>query len=198
MRNSYSQPACFQDIFAYFVNNEQPGYFIDIGCQGPANYSNVKLLLENNWKGSGIDIDDYKELWNNYSTNMFFHQGNATIKEDIDIIFSQAPKIVDFLSLDVDEYGYDALTKIDFDKFRFKCITIEHDYYRFGETLRTPQRHLLDNLGYTRVINTVAEDWYVDMNLIDIYVKTLVLSVPKHDDLIGASMNNILEWFNLK
>ena len=151
--------------------------------------------LEKGWSGVGADLSDYKSQWAEYK-NYKFYNIDVTIKKNIDILFSECPSIIEFLSLDVDEAGLSALKNIDLDKFKFKCICIEHDYYRFGESLRQPQREIL-NKKYSRVIQTQAEDWYVDYSLLDKNIINNLKNIPKHAELHGHEMIQILEWLNL-
>jgi hypothetical protein len=195
---TYSGLICLQDVFAKFVNSEKEnGYVVDIGCQGPGDGNNSTLLLEMNWKGVGADINDYHNSWSNYE-NFKFYQIDTTIKNNVDNLFSDCPEIIDFLSIDVDGATLETLKNIDFGKFKFRCICIEHDYYWRGEELRIPQRDILDKLGYKRVIHTAAEDWYVDYNLIENEeVKKILLEIPHHHDITGDEMHLILKWLKI-
>ena len=112
-------------------------------------------------------------------------------------VFTVQPRTTtsNFLSLDVDEAGLIALQNIEFDKFKFKCICIEHDYYRFGESLRYSQRQILEQ-RYTRFIQTQAEDWYVNLSLVNDDVADVLKSIPTHSELHGHEMHQILNWIN--
>lgn len=188
---SYSQE-CMQDIFASFVNNNiNNGFVVDIGCKTPGNGNNSTIFLEKGWSGVGADITNYSEMWSSYEKFKFYNM-DVTIKENIDLLFSTCPVLINFLSLDVDEHSYNTLKNIDFNKFKFKCICIEHDYYRFGELLRVPQREFLKN--YSRVIQTQAEDWYVDYSLLNKDIIKVLKNIPEHKELNGNEMNIILEW----
>jgi hypothetical protein len=197
---TYSGLECLQDVFAKFVNSEnENGYVVDIGCQGPKHTNNSTLLLEMNWRGVGADINDYHHSWSNYE-NFKFYQIDTTIKKNVDDLFLDCPEIIDFLSIDVDGATLETLKNIDFEKYKFKCICVEHDYYVRGEELRLPIREIFDNIGYyDRVIQTVAEDWYVNYGLInDDNVKKLLKNIPEHSEIVGSNMINILNWLNIK
>lgn len=195
---TYSQHNCFQDVFALFVNMNKPGFVLDIGCKDPTDGNNSLLLLENGWSGLGIDINDYTTQWEHYSKSYTFLQADATDKEMLAEAYNNLPNVIDFLSLDVDENSVKALECLDFNKLKFRCICIEHDYYIREESLRTPQRILLEKNGYTRVIQTAAEDWYVNYELIETDVKTILEKIPLHHELIDNEMPVILEWLNIK
>lgn len=193
---SLSQDNCFQDVFADFINqNKTDGYVVDIGCRGKLHNNSI-LLLNKGWKGVGADVEDFSEEWKDYSG--YFHNMDVTIKKNVDFLFSDVPEIVDFLSLDVDSWSVACLKNIDFDKFKFRCICIEHDFYINGESLRTPQRDYLTNRGYVRVIETMGEDWWINPNLVDSEVKKILNNIPPHKELNGDEMYLILEWLKIK
>ena len=150
--------------------------------------------MENGWNGRGADVNNYRNDWLNYPG--YFYQLDVTIKENVDILFMDCPPVIDFLSLDVDDAGYICLTNINFEKYKFRCICIEHDYYVNGEKLRLPQRKLLQENGYLRVIQTAAEDWWVYPNLVESNIMEILNNIPPHSELTGDEMPIILEWLN--
>lgn len=70
-----------------------------------------------------------------------------------------APREIDFLSIDTEGSEYDILSCFDWSKYRFKVITVEHNY--------TPQREkifsLLTSNGYVKKLEKLSrfDDWYV-------------------------------------
>ncbi len=70
-----------------------------------------------------------------------------------------APKLVDYLSIDTEGSEYEILSNFDFDKHVFSCITCEHNF--------TPNREkiydLLTSKGYQRKFEDLSlmDDWYV-------------------------------------
>lgn len=70
-----------------------------------------------------------------------------------------APPVIDYLSIDTEGTEYEILKAFDFDKYRFACITCEHNY--------TPNRELIHRLltdhGYRRKFedHSQFDDWYV-------------------------------------
>lgn len=70
-----------------------------------------------------------------------------------------APKVIDYLSIDTEGSEYDILKDFDFDAYRFNIITCEHNF--------TPMREkiceLLTSKGYVRKYPylSLLDDWYV-------------------------------------
>jgi FkbM family methyltransferase len=71
----------------------------------------------------------------------------------------QAPAVIDYLSMDTEGSEIAILEAFDFSRYRFRCITCEHNY--------TPDRErifaLLSRHGYRRVHERFSQydDWYV-------------------------------------
>ena len=70
-----------------------------------------------------------------------------------------APQVIDYLSIDTEGSEFDILKAFDFDSYRFRVITVEHNF--------APQRsdiyRILTEHGYKRVAETASrfDDWYV-------------------------------------
>jgi FkbM family methyltransferase len=70
-----------------------------------------------------------------------------------------APKIIDYLSIDTEGSEFEILKAVNFDKWKFRLITCEHNY--------TPNRLKIEELlcrnGYKRVLTEISkfDDWYV-------------------------------------
>lgn len=73
-----------------------------------------------------------------------------------------APKNIDYLSLDTEGSEYEILNAFDFSEYSFGTITVEHNY--------TPQREmifaLLTKNGYKRKYEEISlhDDWYIKNN----------------------------------
>lgn len=166
----------YQDIFALKCSNCNKGTFVDIGCSLPDNDSNVTLLLENGWCGVGFDMDErVVSAWNDH---LFMSTYNVNVMDSMDLvnsIISKIPGNIDYLNLDLDGYPSQyAVEQLNLKEKRYKCMTIEHDEYRFGPVYKNAQRNVFLNNGYEIVVKTVAEDWYVDPSLVDsLFFKTL-------------------------
>ena len=71
----------------------------------------------------------------------------------------QAPKSIDYLSIDTEGSEYEILSNLDFTKYSFGIITVEHN--------STPARDLIHELlvchNYYRIFETLSkwDDWYI-------------------------------------
>jgi len=81
--------------------------------------------------------------------------------------FHQAPRFIDYLSIDTEGSEFEILKFLDFEKYSFGVITVEHNF--------TPNRKLIYNLltnwGYVRVLTEVSEqdDWYISPRILRIF-----------------------------
>ena len=75
------------------------------------------------------------------------------------LLKNQAPKYIDYLSIDTEGSEYEILKAFNFDDFTIGIITVEHNY--------TPQREMIFTLltshGYKRKYENISafDDWYV-------------------------------------
>ena len=75
-----------------------------------------------------------------------------------------APKVIDYLSLDTEGSEYDILENFDFSSYEFRIITCEHNY----TPMRTKINALLVSKGYKRILSSISQfdDWYIKESLI--------------------------------
>ena len=59
-----------------------------------------------------------------------------------------APNIIDYLSLDVEGQEYNILKTFNFEKYKFRCITVEHNAPHVGPQQQMLIRNLLESKGY--------------------------------------------------
>ncbi len=73
-----------------------------------------------------------------------------------------APKDIDYLSIDTEGSEYEILSVFNFDKYRFKIITVEHNF----TPLREKIFKLLAGHGYIRKLERFSrfDDWYVKVD----------------------------------
>jgi hypothetical protein len=176
MTQFYSQAR--QDQFvSYILKNSKNGFFIDIGCGDPVNINNSYFFeKELNWDGICIDISEQ-----NYSNRKAKFYSRSALDIDYQKLFedNNVPKIIDYLSLDIDcPHTLDVLKLISkINNYEFKVITIEHDWYQFEDRLiyRAGQREILESLGYERLVSDVYlnnheyfEDWWINPKYINV------------------------------
>lgn len=71
-----------------------------------------------------------------------------------------APKIIDYLSLDVEGQEYNILKTFPFDTYSFRCMTIEHNEPHIGSEMQMNIRKLLESHGYRFVKgNDDVQNW---------------------------------------
>jgi FkbM family methyltransferase len=77
------------------------------------------------------------------------------------LVTHQAPRDIDYLSIDTEGSELDILTAFDWNSFRFGLITVEHNY----TSQRTKLHELLTAKGYARKFEEISsgDDWYVKL-----------------------------------
>jgi FkbM family methyltransferase len=70
-----------------------------------------------------------------------------------------APKIIDYISIDTEGSEFEILSNFDFSKYSFRIITCEHNYTSAREKI---YKLLLKN-GYKRIYQNLSmfDDWYI-------------------------------------
>lgn len=161
-----------QDKFVYallygLLDKQDAGFYLEIGAGDPIFINNSYFLEKSlKWEGTSIEISSkYLKKWSSARDNLLLIE-DAT-KCDYETILESFPQIIDYLSLDVDGFYTDVLERIPFDKYLFKIITIEHDFYVFGDIYREKEREVLSSLGYHLLCADVLhvgrdfEDWWI-------------------------------------
>lgn len=170
----------FQDMFVLAVlNGKKKGYYLEFGAGHPHETSNTVLLEELGWKGLSYDIDNnicYEFAEKRKNTVLNKDATKADIKKDLEE--HCAPKFIDYLQVDIDEFSLDMLYKIPFDTYEFGIIQFEHDLYRLSPSIKEEAIKLLESKGYIMMVNNLAfdnknayEDWWVHPSL---YKKEMV------------------------
>lgn len=153
-----------QDRFVEKLQLEREGVprgeFLDIGCGGYA-LSNTAYLEHEGWRGTLIDNSESAAAISAGRPSKFIYQDATQVD------YSFLPKVVDYLSLDVDENSYEVLARLPLDKTRFRAMTIEHDAYRFSQKLREPMIQLLENYGYDILCADVCNPWPFEIWAVD-------------------------------
>jgi len=70
-----------------------------------------------------------------------------------------APKHIDYLSIDTEGSEFDILSAFDWDKYKIDVITCEHNFTAYRQKIYD----LLIDKGYERVLPELSkfDDWYI-------------------------------------
>jgi len=174
------QSQALQDRFvANITKFKRDGYYLDIGSCDAISTNNTFCFEGLGWKGICIEIDGAHN--NSYSKRTCKYINDDATKLDYSHILaeSNAPKTIDYLSLDIDHLSTIVLERLPLDDYRFNVITIEHDYYIHGGIYRDAQRKLLAASGYILLFEDVLvpithdtkpdcsfEDWWVHKDFV--------------------------------
>lgn len=163
-----------QDNFAFECCGRKPnGTFLDIGANEPMRWNNTFALEEVGWHGWGVDIEPcYVDMWAKQRKSPFYLADATTI--DWNKLLGDV-RYIDYLSLDIDENQERNLAATIFTNLhnaglRFRCMTVEHDAYRYGDEPRATLRRLIHAAGYQCAHANVEirkgngkpyEDWWI-------------------------------------
>lgn len=163
-----------QDNFAHAVCGlKNNGTFLDIGCNEPMRWNNTYALEEVGWTGWLVDINPvYGDEIRKVRKSPFICADAATL--DYGALVGDR-LYIDYLSLDIDEnqdrnLATTILGAVFAAGLRFKCATVEHDGYRFGDHPREEIRQVMRDNGYILEHANVEirkgcgkpfEDWWV-------------------------------------
>lgn len=81
-----------------------------------------------------------------------------------------APKHIQFLSIDTEGSEHEILKEFDFSKYSFSILLVEHNFTKKRDLIY----RLLSKNGYLRVFDYISDvdDWYVSKNIFDEKIKT--------------------------
>jgi FkbM family methyltransferase len=175
------------------------GFFVDIGASDGLYLSNTYALEKKlGWNGICIEADRsrYKDLCiNRTSTNVCKatrnYNGYCSFNRDaLDgfveiesqagntkcdtleniLIDNNSPKMIDYMSVDIEGLEYEVLSSFDFLNWYVKLLTIEHNLYLDGPTEKKKIYDLMIKSGFERVKENVLaptkhgmvpfEDWF--------------------------------------
>jgi FkbM family methyltransferase len=92
---------------------------------------------------------------------------NVTTKTLDEVLhINKSPRFIDFLSIDTEGSEYQVLNSVDFSKYKFGSICVEHNY---NHKVREKIHELMEKVGYERIFEFASawDDWYIpaDSNL---------------------------------
>jgi FkbM family methyltransferase len=110
----------------------------------------AELSTLNNYSGSDL----HKEARKNGKTYDVTTISLNDLLEKYD-----APRVIDYLSIDTEGSEFEILSHFDFSKYSFNVITCEHNF----TLMRDKLYGLLSSYGYVRVYQEISQfdDWYV-------------------------------------
>jgi FkbM family methyltransferase len=103
----------------------------------------------NHTASSIIDVNDNNCPFTDINSSKSVKKMTTTLSNVLDT--TNAPSIIDYLSLDVEGQEYNILSTFPFDKYKFRCITVEHNAPHIGPKQQMLIRGLLEKNGYTYV-----------------------------------------------
>ncbi len=183
-----------------FFSYKKNGYFVDIGAHNGIFYSNT-IYLEQvlGWKGICMEagLGHYNSLLRNRSCdsyhafitnqdgeNISFNESNyvkprirKTIKVPTRTVATAfksfaVPKVIDYVSLDVDGPEYKILQGFPFTEHEVILWTIEHNMYQTGPESKMNIKGIMEANGYVIAKEDMSspevafEDWYVNKKYI--------------------------------
>jgi len=168
-----------QDKFiAHFFNN-QKGYFIDLGCGDGISQpcgNNTFLLESIGWDGIGVDFNqNYVNHFNSIRKTKAVCKDLTKVKLKQILDENNCPKVIDYLSFDVDDATEKAMEDFPINDYKFKFITFEHNLYLGSRSiyadLKEKGKKLFES-EYEILIENVklaghgpVEDWYIHKEL---------------------------------
>lgn len=146
-----------QDQFAAnILGFKQNGYYVDIGSCNSMISNNTYFFQNLNWKGMCVEIESsYNDSYKNRKDCLYLNTDATKLNYKELFEENNYPKIIDYLSLDVDTLSLTVLKKIPFNDYKFRVITIEHDAYLYGEKYQKEQRNILSSNGYELICSNV-------------------------------------------
>ncbi|MFH4964299.1 FkbM family methyltransferase [Gaetbulibacter sp. M235] len=109
-------------------------------------------------------INTFSNSDNNYKLRENGKNYNVNTISLLDLLIKyNAPKTIDYLSIDTEGSEYDILRNFDFSKYQFNIISCEHNYSSDRENIYK----LLTSKGYVRKYSSISkwDDWYFRKDL---------------------------------
>jgi len=125
----------------------------------------MKFLVVENNKRAEPGLSSLKKFANNgdWASNIRLKNSREEIVETIslnDLLdFYNAPKLIDYISIDTEGSELDIIKHFDFKKRTINIISIEHNYHKNRDKIHSK----LTKEGYKRVFENLSkfDDWYI-------------------------------------
>jgi hypothetical protein len=173
-----------EDFIINILDGKKEGYYVEQGAFHSSNGSNT-YLLEKDYGWNGVSFEINKDFREEFIKN----RSNPCMGDALDFNYisyfeeNNFPKQIDYLQVDIDA-GYQkdgrpygsaytslhGLITIPLSTYRFTIITFEHDANMYWKniSIRDIQREILDSFGYSLVVRSESEDWWVDPQVIEL------------------------------
>ena len=139
---------------------------ISFDCVSSSTGKTVEFLEVKESNGIGPTLSSQKAFANNGDWASTKRMSNSieylvkTISLNDLLGKYNAPEIIDLLSIDTEGSEFSILQKVDFEKYKFKLICVEHNYIKKN---RKKINKLLTLKGYKKVFEQISkwDDWYI-------------------------------------
>lgn len=186
IERNYSE--AYQDMFVLsLLDGKRQGTYLEIGA-GNTFYGNNTALLEKDFDWCGLSLDIDQQFINAYEKErvnpcILQDATKANFTELLDKFLFQ--KVIDYLQIDCDppHISFETLLNIPFEKYKFRVITFEHDYYcDESKTIREKARRYLRSQGYALIAGDISpddfrpyEDWWANPDLVDVEIAKIMM-----------------------
>ncbi len=193
------QSQALQDRFvAKILNYKRDGYFLDIGACHASSTNNTFALEQGlGWRGICIEMDSEHNDSYKVRSCRYINDDATTIDYARLLEESGAPKVIDYLSLDVDAISTEVLKMLPLEEYKFTIITLEHDHYIHGGKYRDEQREILKAAGYVLLCSDVLvplqddtrpdcsfEDWWCHSSVVTEITENIACNGKYPKDII--------------
>lgn len=137
---------------------ENRNSIVDERCVWSESKKSLDFKETNNYELSTIDIYSSHDMHSNARRLGEVYKVETISLLDL-LVEHNAPKEIDYLSIDTEGSELEILQSFDFNKYNIKIITVEHNFTGMREKIF----QLLTSHGYKRVFTEISEvdDWYI-------------------------------------
>jgi len=134
---------------------------IDTRCVYSSSGNSIPFLEASEGELSTISTFAENDSWGEARRNSMQYEVETITLEDL-LIDNNAPKKINYLSIDTEGSEYEILKNFDFNKWEIDFISVEHNFTSNREKLHS----LLSKFGYSRKFSSISnwDDWYFKEN----------------------------------